>query len=76
MFYALSGKDALLNGRKGEEGKNSIPDFIDSVGKRLIIADKLFSREVGLISPLENKMYADKAEHIHKTYAASSFVMK
>ncbi len=64
IFYSLSGKDALPKHRKVDSDKSGIPDFIESVGRRLTDAGRFFRSEVGLIPPLKSKRYLGKAHYI------------
>jgi len=64
IFYSLSGKDALPKHRKIDSDKSGIPDFIESVGRRLTDAGRFFRSEVGLVPPLKSKRYMGKAHYI------------
>lgn len=64
VFYSLNGKDALPNKRQLDEDRNGVPDFIESVGGRLIKANNFFANDVGLVPPLKNKRYKGKAHFI------------
>lgn len=64
IFYSLSGKDALPKDRKVDSDNRGVPDFIESVGKRLTDAGRFFRREVGLTPPLKSKRYLGKAHYI------------
>ncbi len=64
IFYSLSGTDALPGERSSDNDKNGIPDFIESVGARLVEADAFFEGEVGLVPPLKSKRYIGKAHYI------------
>ncbi len=64
IFYSLSGKDALPKHRKVDSDKSGLPDFIESVGRRLTDADRFFRSEVGLVPPLKSKRYIGKAHYI------------
>jgi len=55
VFYSLSGNDALPRRRQVDSNRNKIPDFIESVGNRLVEADNFFEVEVGLIPPPKGK---------------------
>lgn len=64
IFYSLSGKDALPRKRQIDSNNNKVPDFIESVGSRLIDADSFFRQEVGLRPPLKSKRYIGHAHYI------------
>ncbi len=64
IFYSLSGKEALPSKHRLDANKNSTPDFIEHIGKRLITADNFFSNDVHLKPPLKSKRYINQAHYI------------
>ena len=64
VFYSLSGKDSLPKSRRVDSNHNKIPDFIDSIGKRLIDSNNFFKYEVGLKPPLMSKRYRGQVHYI------------
>jgi hypothetical protein len=64
VFYSLSGKDKLPKNRLVDINQNKVPDFIDSIGKRLTDSNRFFKYEVGLKSPLQSNRYKGRAHYI------------
>jgi hypothetical protein len=64
IFYSLSGKDELPKRRRTDNNHNKVPDFIESIGKRLMDSNKFFKYEVGLKNPLKSKRYRGRAHYI------------
>lgn len=64
IFYATSGKDKLPSNRQVDKNNNKVPDFIESIGKRLTNSDRFFKNEVGLNPPLKSNRYRSRAHYI------------
>ena len=64
IFYSLSGKDELPKSRRADINHNKIPDFIESIGKRLTDSNRFLKYEVGLKNPLKSNRYKGRAHYI------------
>lgn len=64
IFYSLSGKDKLPDDQQADHDNNGVPDFVESIGRRLVDADHIFRHDVKLTAPLDSKRYYGKAHYI------------
>lgn len=64
IFYSLSGVDELPKSRRADLNHNKVPDFIESIGKRLTDSNRFFKYDVGLKSPLKSNRYIGRAHYI------------
>ncbi|MCJ8318779.1 MAG: hypothetical protein MJK12_04045 [Colwellia sp.] len=64
IFYSLSGIDELPKNRRTDLNHNKVPDFIESIGKRLTDSNRFFKYEVGLKNPLKSNRYIGRAHYI------------
>ena len=64
IFYSLSGQDKLPKSRRVDINHNNVPDFIESIGKRLRDSNRFFKYEVGLTPPLQSNRYRNRVHYI------------
>ncbi|SFD11510.1 hypothetical protein [Pseudoalteromonas denitrificans] len=64
IFYSLSGKDKLPKSHRVDINHNKVPDFIESIGKRLTDSNRFFKYDVGLKNPLNSNRYRGLVHYI------------
>ena len=62
IFYTRSGKDALPN--TIDSNRNSVPDYVEDIGKKLASARAMYNDHVRLMHPFNSPRYQGKVEYI------------
>lgn len=62
IFYSLSGRDALRNIK--DSNSNGVPDYVDGIAKKLIVARNLYDHEMHLRHPLRSPRYKNEADFV------------
>jgi len=64
IFYDLEGSDALPEKNQVDRNDNSIPDYVENIANRLVIASSVFTDQFMLQHPLSSERYRNQATYI------------
>ena len=64
IFYTLNGKNQLPESNRFDLNLNGVPDYVENIAYRLIVAAQLYTDVFGFRHPLQSPRYKDKAKFI------------